>query len=72
MAVLSVFVSVAVRVACSAISAAVASVLGGLPWAAELQHVPVEHVVVREALLVEQVAEQLSEVTANRNRCLNS
>ena len=32
------------------------------PTAAELEHVPVEHVVVGESLAVEQVTEQLAEV----------
>ncbi len=38
-----------------------------LPRPAELQHVPVEHVVVREALLVEQVAEEVAKVTETIN-----
>ena len=33
-----------------------------LPWTAELEHVPVKDVIVGEALLVEQVAEELPEV----------
>ena len=33
-----------------------------LSWTAELEHVPVKDVIVGEALLVEQVAEQLPQV----------
>lgn len=47
---------------------ATAGGIGVLPGTAELEHVPVEDVVVSKALLVEKVAEELSEVTARGNK----
>ena len=39
-----------------------------LPWTAELEHVPVKYVIVGEALLVEQVPEELPEVAGIEGR----
>ena len=50
-----------------ALSVLVSAVTGSIrPCAAKFQHVPVEDIVIGEALLVEQVAEKLPEVTGKK------